>query len=157
MKKSHDYQTTLVWTGNRGEGTANYRAYDRDHILKVKHKPDILVSSDPAFRGDPSRYNPEELFLGSISSCHMLWYLHLCSENGVIVVHYEDAAKGVMEEAANGSGRFTSVTLFPVVTVAEASMIELANRLHYEANKMCFIANSLNVKVRHEPKAVVEK
>ncbi|HEY4337687.1 MAG TPA: OsmC family protein [Puia sp.] len=151
MGKEHHYNTHLQWTGNLGEGTSNYRAYDRDHWLSAGDKPAIPGSSDPSFRGNPERYNPEELLVASLSSCHMLWYLHLCAVNGVIVIAYEDEAAGVLSEEENGSGRFSEVVLHPVVTVKEAGMREKAMALHHEANKFCFIANSVNFPVRHEP------
>ena len=102
-----------MWTGNRGEGTASYRGYGRDHVLSVKDKPEIPGSSDPSFRGDPQRYNPEELLVASLSSCHMLWYLHLCAVSGVVVVDYRDEAGGTMEETADGGGFFREVVLKP--------------------------------------------
>jgi len=155
MAKEHHYSTQLNWTGNKGEGTADYKAYLRDHVLSAGGKPEIAASSDPKFRGDPGRYNPEELFVASLSSCHMLWYLHLCAVNGVVVVDYHDYAEGTMIEETDGSGRFSVVTLRPVATVAEASMVEKALSLHHEANRFCFIANSCNFAVRHEPEVMV--
>jgi organic hydroperoxide reductase OsmC/OhrA len=149
--KNHHYTTGVNWTGNKGKGTQSYTAYTRDYSISAGGKPVIEGSSDPAFRGDKNRYNPEELLLASISSCHMLWYLHLCSENGIIVTSYTDTAKGVMTETADGGGRFTEVTLYPIVTVTESSMIEKANELHAEANKLCFIANSCNFPILHRP------
>jgi organic hydroperoxide reductase OsmC/OhrA len=151
MEKEHLYITSLTWTGNKGEGTANYKAYDRDHVLEVKGKPPIPGSSDPSFRGSQERYNPEELLVSSISSCHMLWYLHLCAVNNIVVTDYRDEAKGLMIEKADGSGYFKEVTLYPVVTITESSRIDRARELHHEANKMCFIANSCNFPIRHEP------
>jgi organic hydroperoxide reductase OsmC/OhrA len=151
--KVHQYSATIAWTGNTGEGTANYKSYKRDHSVILPGKADIPGSSDPQFRGDKTRHNPEELFLASISSCHMLWYLHLCSEAGVIVTDYVDHATGIMTETANGSGRFTEVTLNPMVTVSEESMISKANSLHHKANEFCFIANSVNFPVHHQPTA----
>jgi len=156
MGKEHHYLTQLRWTGNRGEGTSNYRAYDRDHVLAAAGKPELPGSSDPSFRGNPARYNPEELLLASLSSCHMLWYLHLCAVNGVVVVAYEDAAEGTMVETEDGGGRFSSVLLRPVVTVTNAAMKEKAMELHHDANKLCFIANSVNFPVRHAPVTRVE-
>ncbi|MCR8556025.1 OsmC family protein [Mucilaginibacter sp. BJC16-A38] len=147
----HHYKATITWTGNLGSGTSNYRAYERNHVISVIGKPEIPASSDPSFRGDKTRYNPEELLVSSLSSCHMLWYLHLCSVAGVVVVDYSDEAIGVMVETADGGGYFKDVTLFPKVTVTEASMIEKANALHHEANKMCFVANSVNFPVKHSP------
>jgi organic hydroperoxide reductase OsmC/OhrA len=157
MEKQHLYHTTIQWTGNSGNGTTGYRAYERDYTIFAEGKPSISGSSDPAFRGDKTRYNPEDLLLASIASCHMLWYLHLCSEAGVIVVDYSDSASGLMIETATGGGRFSAVTLYPVVTVSESSMVDKANELHHKANELCFIANSLNFKVDHQPKCIVKQ
>jgi len=151
MEKEHHYTTSLTWTGNKGEGTANYKAYDRDHVIEVGGKPAIPGSSDPSFRGSPQRYNPEELFVSSLSSCHMLWYLHLCSVNNIVVTAYRDEAKGIMMEKADGSGYFKEVTLYPIVTLTDSTRIDRARELHHEANKLCFIANSCNFPIRHEP------
>lgn len=153
--KTHHYSTQLQWTGNRGAGTKSYTSYTRDYDIQTEDKPVILGSSDPAFRGDSSRCNPEEMLLASLSSCHMLWYLHLYSETEVIVTAYEDNAVGEMEETSNGSGRFAKVILRPVVTVQEESMLHKANELHQKANEMCFIANSCNFPVLHEPEGKV--
>ncbi|HEY0895650.1 MAG TPA: OsmC family protein [Sphingobacteriaceae bacterium] len=147
----HQYNLTLEWTGNKGSGTSSYRSYDRSHALSAEGKPLILASSDPAFRGDPARYNPEELLVASISSCHMLWYLHLCAEAGIVVLEYSDRARGIMDESTTGSGSFKEVTLKPLVLVSDPAMIEPAKELHHKANAMCFIANSLNFPVNHQP------
>lgn len=149
--KEHHYSTDIDWTGNEGSGTSDYTSYKRNYLISSDGKPTIEGSSDPAFRGDRSKYNPEELFLASISSCHMLWYLHLCSENRIIVTSYTDNAKGTMTETKDGGGHFTEVTLYPVVTVTEISMIETANELHKRANELCFIANSCNFPIHHKP------
>lgn len=157
MEKQHTYQTTIQWAGNSGKGTTGYRDYERSYAISAEGKPVISGSSDPAFRGDKSKYNPEDLLLASIASCHMLWYLHLCSEVGVIVVDYTDHATGLMVETPDGGGRFSAVTLYPVVTVTESSMVDKANQLHHKANELCFIANSLNFKVDHQPTCLVKQ
>ncbi|EFK36669.1 peroxiredoxin, SACOL1771 subfamily [Chryseobacterium gleum] len=154
--KNHHYKTTIHWTGNKGTGTSGYRDYERSHTISAENKAMIEGSSDPAFRGDRTKYNPEEMLLSSLSSCHMLWYLHFCSEAGIIVTEYTDEASGIMAETANGSGHFTEVTLHPKVTVAEASMIEKAEQLHHKANEYCFIANSVNFPVKHIPAILVK-
>jgi len=151
MSTLHTYKSKITWTGNNGAGTADYKTYERSHVISIENKVDIQATSDPAFRGDKTKHNPEDLFLSSLSSCHMLWYLHLCAVAGINVVSYEDNAVGIMEEFSNGSGKFTEVTLHPTVTIRDAIKIEQANALHHEANKMCFIANSCNFKVKHEP------
>ncbi|MBW8361357.1 MAG: OsmC family protein [Kaistella sp.] len=156
QNKIHRYEVSVEWTGNKGLGTVNYRDYGREHLISIAHKNDILGSSDPAFRGDSTRHNPEDLLLSSLASCHMLWYLHLCSQEGISVVGYTDHATGMMKETENGSCHFTEVTLNPIVTVSNAGMIEHANQLHTKANEMCFIAKSVNFPVHHKPTAIVE-
>lgn len=154
MHKTHQYTINTIWTGNTGTGTASYRSYERSHELSGNGKSQLIpASSDPAFRGDASRYNPEELLVASLSSCHMLWYLHLCSEAGVIVTGYEDAASGVMEETADGGGQFVEVTLHPHVTIADAAMMAKAEALHEQAHHFCFIARSVNFPVNCKPSA----
>ena len=151
MDQQHQYSLTVKWTGNKGNGTATYTGYDRSHTVSIGNKPDLLCSSDAAFRGDKTRYTPEDLLVASISSCHMLWYLHLCSEAGVVVTDYIDNAKGTMVVTDDGGGYFTEVTLYPEVTITDRSMEEMANELHKRANQLCFIANSVNFPIHHKP------
>jgi organic hydroperoxide reductase OsmC/OhrA len=146
--KRHEYKVTVTWQGNTGTGTSGYRDYGRDHVISADGKPDILASSDVAFRGDPGRWNPEDMFLASLSACHKLWYLHFCAVSGVIVTHYEDHAEGVMEIDAEGTGRFTDVLLKPRVTIKAGTYPDIAAELHAEAHEKCFIANSVNFPVR---------
>ena len=157
MAKQHQYALTINWDGNMGQGTSGYRSYERSHTLRAGNKPVIEASSDPAFRGDKTRYNPEELLVASLASCHMLSYLHVCAVAGVVVVDYADEATGIMVETPDGGGHFTEVTLNPVVVVTEASMIDKANALHHDANKLCFIANSCNFPVYHKPTCRVQE
>ncbi|CAL2065328.1 OsmC family protein [Tenacibaculum sp. 190524A05c] len=153
--KKHNYKAQITWTGNEGSGTSKYNEYNRNHEIKILEKQDIIKgSSDPSFLGDKTRYNPEDLFISSLSSCHMLWYLHLCSVNNIIVTEYIDNVTGIMEESKDGSGKFTNVTLHPKVTITDQTKINLANELHEEANKMCFIANSCNFKIDHNPTTI---
>lgn len=146
----HRYALTSVWAGNTGAGTSGYRDYRRDVEISVEGKPMLLASADKPFRGDPSRWNPEDLLVASLSECHLLSYLHACVTAGVVVVSYRDDATGTMREDGTGGGSFTEVTLRPQVVVADASMIEAAERAHVQANEWCFIANSMNFPVRHE-------
>ena len=115
MAKEHQYTAQVTWTGNRGTGTSGYTAYDRDHLISANGKPDIFGSSDPAFRGNGNKYNPEDSLVAALSACHMLWYLHLCSVNGVVVIDYVDKATGIMKENEDGSGQFSEVTLHPLI------------------------------------------
>jgi organic hydroperoxide reductase OsmC/OhrA len=145
--RSHHYAVDITWTGNQGTGTSSYAAYTRDHEISAEGKAAVAGSSDPSFRGDKTRYNPEELLVASASACHMLWYLHACAVNRVVVLSYEDHATGEMKESSSGSGAFVKVDLHPVVTVTAESNRQLAESLHEEAHKNCFIANSLKVPV----------
>jgi len=148
----HEYTTHIRWTGNQGTGTSEYRAYSRNHDIAAPRKSaPIAGSSDPHFRGEAARYNPEDLLVASLSACHMLSYLHLCAVNGIVVTAYEDEATGTMRENKDGSGEFTEVMLRPRVTVTAASDPAKALQLHEEAGKLCFIARSVNFPVRHEP------
>ncbi|MDE2571237.1 MAG: OsmC family protein [bacterium] len=151
MAREHHYGVTVEWTGNTGTGTSSYQAYERQHEITVAGKPPISGSSDPNFRGDAQRYNPEEMLVASLSACHMLWYLHLCSEAKIVVVGYVDRAEGVMAETAGGGGRFERVTLYPQVRLQAGADVELARRLHHSAHARCFIANSVNFPVACEP------
>jgi len=149
--KTHAYAIQLWWTGNDGTGTSSYRSYRRDHELSAAGKPTIAGSSDPAFRGDASRYNPEDLLVAALSSCHLLWYLHLCAVNQVVVTDYVDAAEGFMDENPDGSGQFSRVVLRPTVTIAAGSDRARAAALHEEAHRFCFLARSVNFPVTTEP------
>ncbi len=148
--KHHHYQLTVTWTGNNGEGTKDYTAYERSHSVEVKGKKKLLCSSDSAFRGDPKKHNPEDLLLASLSACHMLWYLHLCADENIVVLEYCDEAEGKMIQTSNGAGYFTEVMLNPTVVVAHSSMIRRAIDLHKKANQFCFIANSVKFEVYHK-------
>jgi organic hydroperoxide reductase OsmC/OhrA len=152
MTDRHHYEVTVTWTGNTGSGTSGYRDYSRAHEITAEGKAAIAGSSDPVFRGDKSRWSPEELLVASLSACHKLWYLHLCSDAGLVVTAYCDHAEGTMRtEAAVGMGSFTEVVLRPEVTFAGEADLSLAKELHAEAHKRCFIANSVSFPVRCEP------
>ena len=149
---THTYDVTVEWTGDLGSGTDGYRSFSRAHEVMTDGKAPIAGSSDPAFRGDPARWNPEELLVASVAQCHMLWYLHLCATNRVVVTGYADQAHGVMTmDASGGGGQITEVTLRPEVTVAEASMVAKARSLHDDVNAVCFIARSVNFPITHVP------
>jgi len=149
--KEHTYAVTVVWTGNLGQGTSGYRGFSRDHEISAGGKPTLAGSADPAFRGDATRYNPEDLLVASLSACHMLWYLHLCAEAGIVVRGYRDQASGAMLQTPDGGGRFTEVVLRPEVVIDEGGGAALAERLHERAHALCFIASSVNFPVRCAP------
>ena len=153
--KQHQYPVQVVWTGNHGSGTKTYQGYGREHEIRIAGKPSIAGSSDAAFRGDGSKHNPEDLLVAALSSCHMLWYLHLAAVAGVVVTDYVDDAVGTLVEGAT-DGRFTEVILRPRVTITADSDAQAAKRVHDDAHHACFIANSVNFPVRCEPRIVIE-
>ena len=154
MTQEHTYTTTITWTGNKGAGTVAYDAYARDYEIACHGKATIRGSADPLYLGDAERHNPEELLVAALSACHMLWYLHLCAANGVVVEAYEDAADGLMQTRFDGHGEFSKVTLRPRVTISAKSDADEAMRLHMQANEMCYIARSVNFPVHHKPEIV---
>ena len=150
----HRYAVTVRWTGNQGDGTSTYRGYSRDHDVDIPGLPILKGSADPTFHGDKTRYNPEQLLLTALSQCHMLSFLHVAVKHGVVVTGYEDRAEGLLRTNRDGSGQFESVTLRPEVTVGAAVDTALMEQLHEEANKVCFIARSVNFPVLHAPTTV---
>ena len=150
MSTLHSYTSAVVWTGDRGHGTAEYRGYDRTWEVRTPGKPVIVCSNDPLLGGDPSRPNPEDLLLSSLSACHMLWYLHLACNAGIVVTAYEDAPLGVGETSPNGAGRFLRVTLRPAIRVRPGSDLAKADAIHHEVHRYCFIARSVNFPVEYE-------
>ena len=151
MDRQHTYSIRVTWTGDEGVGTASFQHYSRAHRIEAEGKLPIEGSSDPSFRGDAARWNPEELFLASLSACHKLWYLGLCARAGVVVTSYADDAEGFMTEEAGGAGQFTSAVLHPRITVAPGADTDTAMALHHEAHAMCFIARSVNFPVECRP------
>lgn len=149
--REHRYAVTVTWNGNDGEGTSSYKSYRRCHDITAPGRPMIAGSSDPAFRGDPTCWNPELLMVASLSSCHQLWYLHLCANAGIIVLEYSDNAEGWMMEMAGGAGQFARILLHPHATLAPGADLDVARALHDEAQRFCFIARSVNFPVEHNP------
>jgi organic hydroperoxide reductase OsmC/OhrA len=146
----HRYKVTVEWIGNKGTGTSGYRDYSRDHVIRSGSKPDIAGSSDAAFLGDAARWNPEDLVVAATSTCHQLWYLHLCADAGIAVLAYADEAQGTMLDSAE-QGRFTQIVLRPRVTIRAGDDHELAERLHHAAHEKCYVANSVNFPILCEP------
>ncbi|MFI6216758.1 OsmC family protein [Nocardia brasiliensis] len=151
MTKAHEYALDVTWTGNTGTGTSGYRDFERSHIVSAEGKPPIPGTADPAFRGAPEHWNPEELLVASLSQCHMLWYLVLCARAGIVVTEYTDHPSGTMVEDPAGGGRFSEVVLRPQARITDAQHRDRALALHERAHDLCFIANSVNFDVRCEP------
>jgi organic hydroperoxide reductase OsmC/OhrA len=150
MSKQHTYTSKVVWTGGRGDGTREYRAYDRTWEIRTPGKPVIACSNDPLLGGDPSRPNPEDLLLASLSACHMLWYLHLASDAGIVVTGYEDEPVGIGETSPSGAGRFIAATLRPTIRVKAGADLERADAIHRDIHAFCFIARSVNFPINCE-------
>jgi organic hydroperoxide reductase OsmC/OhrA len=149
--REHRYVIRVTWIGNCGEGTSTYKSYSRDHEIGAAGKSAVIpAGADPAFLGDASRYNPEELLVASLSSCHMLWALHLCANAGIVVTEYVDEPTGTMREERTG-GEFVEVVLRPSIAISDASRADDAVRIQEEAHARCFIARSVNFPVRCEP------
>ena len=155
-KNEHDYKARLIWDGNLGDGTSTYAGYGRKYRVQIDGKPELKGSADPMFRGDRDTYNPEDLFVASLSACHLLSYLALCARSKINVVAYEDDASGVLKLRPDGGGSFESVILRPVVTLAPGSDAKKAMELHEQAQDLCFIAASVRIPVLHEPVIRVE-
>lgn len=152
MQREHSYKIDIKWTGNTGDGTRDVRSYERDHLIQAPGKPDIVCSSDPSFpKGDGTKWNPEELLIASLASCHMLWYLHLCADRKIIVMDYQDRPSGQLVIEA-GEGRFKEIVLNPLVTITDATRIHDAEKLHEQAHHKCFIARSINFPVKLNPR-----
>ncbi len=154
MNDEHSFAVSVEWQGNRGTGTSSYRAYGRDHEVRAEGKHVIQGSAAKPFHGDAARWNPEEQVIAALAQCHLLSYLHVASAAGVIVESYTDAATGTLHVSPDGSGHLTEAVLHPVVTIS-AGDLDVARELHVEANRLCFIANSVNFPVRHEPQVLL--
>ena len=151
MAKLHDFASSIVWTGSRGEGTRVYKGYDRTWDIALPGKDIIHCSNDPLLGGDPTKMNPEDLLISALSACHMLWYLHLASNAGIAVTDYRDDPIGHGETLPNGAGRFLAAVLRPKISVLEGADLEFAGELHHKVHDFCFIARSVNFPVSYEP------
>jgi organic hydroperoxide reductase OsmC/OhrA len=151
MGKEHHYQISVAWIGNQGLGTQDYRSYERSHKISSEGKPDLMGSADPLFRGNASQWNPEELLIASLSACHMLWFLHLCSTRKIIVSEYTDTPTALLMIEASGDGLFKEAALNPLIVLTDVSRIEEARHLHEEAHQKCFIAKAINFPVKLNP------
>ncbi|WP_396601424.1 OsmC family protein [Algibacter sp. R77976] len=157
MTFKHTFKATVNWQIGKNETTQNPKSFSRNHVVSIANKKIPLeVSAAKPFRGDETLYNPEDLLLSALASCHMMSYLYVCSQNNIEVLSYSDTAEAFLDVEASGSGRFTKVTLKPVVTIKDASQIELAKALHTKANNLCFIANSCNFPIEHYAEILVE-
>jgi len=153
--KKHEYTACIEWTGNTGEGTRTYKSYERSWQLCTQNKPVVACSNDPVLGGDPGKHNPEDMLVASVASCHMLWYLHLCSVAGIGVISYQDNPLAIGEMQPSGAGRFVSITLRPIITITRVSDQTKAVSIHDDIHEYCFIARSINFPVNIEANVVL--
>lgn len=151
MGFKHLFKAKTTWFSNKKDIVSAKKRYTKSHVITIEGKPDLHVSAAKAFKGDPELYNPEDMLLSSVVSCHMMSYLYVCSQNGIDVLSYSDAAEATLEVSEDGSGRFTEVRLYPKVIISQPEKIEEALSLHKKANQLCFIANSCNFPIIHYP------
>lgn len=152
--RQHSFTAQILWTGDRGTGTKSYHGYGRTWRITTPGKAPIDCSNDPLLGGDPARPNPEDLLLSSLAACHMLWYLHLASQAGIVVRAYEDSPAGVGETGPHGEGRFIEAVLHPAITVERGADLAAADALHAKVHDYCFIARSVNFPVRCEARYI---
>jgi organic hydroperoxide reductase OsmC/OhrA len=149
MGFKHLFKAKLNWALVPEETVSSSKKYLKTHQIAIEGKENLNISAAKAFKGDPSLYNPEDLLLSSLVSCHMMSYLYVCSQNGIDVISYQDDAEATLEVSENGSGRFVEVRLYPKVVIKQQEKIAQAISLHVKANELCFIANSCNFKIVH--------
>ena len=149
MQTKHLFKASLNWTANKPMVDDTKRIYQKNHHIIIEGKPILELSAAKSFKGDPQLYNPEDLLLSSLTSCHMMSYLYCCAQNNIEVVSYSDESEAFLEVNSDGSGRITKVILNPIVYITDPNQIEEANSLHKKANRLCFIANSCNFVVEH--------
>ncbi len=149
------YTATITWQRNEAIFTDN--RYTRAHVWQFDGGCTVPASSSPHIvplpYSDASAVDPEEAFVASLSSCHMLWFLSIAVKRGFVVDSYRDQAQGVMEKCADGKMAMTVVTLRPCVTFSgdRAPTIENIHAMHHAAHEECFIARSVKTEVRCEP------
>lgn len=151
MKNEFNYTLALNWLGDKN-GT--HHREDRFYEIRIEGKPKLLGSADQPFFGDPSLYNPEDLLLSALSSCHMMSYLYVCRKAGIKISSYQDNPVGTLKLNKEGIGKFENVTLKPQVVLADKSQTQQASALHHKAGKLCFIANSVNFDIKYEASTI---
>ncbi len=149
---NHLFKVALNWIKKESKMDSSTRIYTKSHHISIEGKPDLEVSAAKAFKGDPNLYNPEDLLLSSLTSCHMMSYLYCCAQHKIEVISYQDHSEATLQVNPDGSGKIVKVDLFPEIIISDSSQTELALSLHKKANELCFIANSCNFPVYHHAK-----
>ena len=151
MNNEHIFRSQLEWK----KPSELIRGKEKNHTISIAGKADLYISAAKAFKGDLTLYNPEDLLLSSLTSCHMMSYLYCCQKNGLEILEYNDQSEAILKVNNDGSGKISQVILNPIVTIADLSQRDLALDLHKEAAQLCFIANSCNFEIMHHPTVVV--
>lgn len=147
------HRTTVRWQPTDAPFT--YETYSRAHTWRFPGGAEVAASAAPAYRGDPALVDPEEAFVASLASCHLLTFLAIAVRDGLVVTGYEDEAEGVLAKNADGRLAMTRVVLRPRVTFGGAApSAEVVAEMHERAHAECFIANSVRTEVVVEPVAV---
>jgi len=144
------FTSHLEWIGAGKGSTRDPASFSRDLRVSIGTRT-LEMSSAPAFRGDPSRNNPEQLFVAALSACQTLTYLFLAAKNGIVVVAYVDEGEGWLERSS-GTMRMSRVTLRPLIVLADGADANKARELVDQAHAQCFIANSVTTDVSIEPR-----
>jgi organic hydroperoxide reductase OsmC/OhrA len=148
-----EHHASVVWKRTSAEHT--YDTYNRAHEMRFKSGKIVLAASAaPAFKGDADRVDPEEAYVASLSSCHMLTFLAICARKRLSIDAYEDDAVGVLEKGAKGKLWMARVTLSPRVTFSSGVNVNAAtlDELHHLSHEECFIANSVNTEITVTPR-----
>jgi organic hydroperoxide reductase OsmC/OhrA len=152
-----EFTVNTTWSSVNEQDSSKVYSNSKTHKVHIKDKESLTVSAAKEFKGDKTKHNPEDLFLSALSSCHMMSYMYLCDKNKITLIDYSDETLGTLLVNADGSGKFISIVLSPIVTIIEKNKIDLATKLHEEANRLCFIANSSSVPITHKPKILIAK
>ena len=149
------YTAEVLW--HRGEQDFISNRYSRRHLLRFDGGIEVAGSASPHVvplpMSDASAIDPEEAFVASLASCHMLWFLSIAAKYKFCVDRYFDSAVGMMGKNTEGKMAMLTVTLKPEVQFSGKQMptLEQINHMHHEAHEECFIANSVKTEVRYEP------
>ncbi|MDW5291019.1 OsmC family protein [Formosa sp. PL04] len=128
----------------------------KTHQVFLEDGKTFEVSAAKAFKGDASKYNPEELLMAALSSCHFMSYIYVCEQAGIFILKYSDNVEGFLKLNDDGSGAFTKIILKPKVTIKTVELKELAEALHTKAGRLCFIANSCAFEIEYKPRILIE-
>ncbi|WP_159022904.1 OsmC family protein [Formosa sp. L2A11] len=155
MSTSFQFHINNSWSLEEATSTKKEGGSLKTHQVFLEDGKRLDVSAAKPFKGDASKYNPEELLMAALSSCHFMSYLYVCEQAGISILEYSDSVEGFLMLNNDGSGAFTKVTLNPKVKIESESQKQLAEDLHKKAGALCFIANSCAFTIEYKPKIEV--